>query len=77
MYGQAGIIFAKPALEGLTSFMTCFIIEGRGLRLAARTSLLDETVGVVEVDSIGSSETFMRESEGASVDPLGALASLN
>jgi hypothetical protein len=29
------------------------------------------------VDAIGSSETFMGESEGASVDPLGALASLN
>jgi hypothetical protein len=77
LYGEAVIIFAEPAVEGLTSFMTCFKIEDRRLRLAARTSLLDETVGVVEVDSIGSSETFMGESEGASVDPLEALASLN
>jgi hypothetical protein len=51
--------------------MTCFEIEDRGLRLAARTSLLDEIVGVGQVDAIGSSETFMGESEGASVVPLG------
>jgi hypothetical protein len=54
--------------------MTCFETE---LRLAARIRILDETVGVVEADAIGSSETFMGESEGASVDPLGALAALN
>jgi hypothetical protein len=70
------MIFAETAL-GLSSFMTCFEIEGTGLRLAERTSLLDETVDVVEVDDVGSSETFMGESEGASVDPSEALASLN
>jgi hypothetical protein len=59
LYGEVVMIFAEPALEG-QSFMTCFEIEGRGLWLAARTSLLDETVGMVEVDAIGSSEIFRR-----------------
>jgi hypothetical protein len=55
--------------------MTCFEIEGRGLRFAVRTSLLDKTSSVV--DATGSSETIVEESEGATVDPLEALASLN
>jgi hypothetical protein len=57
--------------------MTCFRTEGRGLRFAARTSLLDETDCVDEVDATDSSETIVGESEGATADPLEALVLLN
>jgi hypothetical protein len=57
--------------------MTCFRTEGRGLRFAARTSLLDKTDCVDEVDATDSSETIVGESEGATVDPLEALVLLN
>jgi hypothetical protein len=40
---------AEPGLEDLASFVPCFEIESRGLRLAALNVLPVEAVGVAEV----------------------------
>jgi hypothetical protein len=57
------MILAEPALEFLTSCKTGSEIEGRELRLAAWKRLLDEGVGVSEVDAVRLTETLCEDSK--------------
>jgi hypothetical protein len=51
-------------------------LKTEDLRFSARTSLLDKTAGLVEVDATVSIETIVVEPEGIIANPSEAMASL-
>jgi hypothetical protein len=46
LHEEADLVFAKPSVEYLTLFMTCFKTKDSGLRLAVRIGLLEVKLGV-------------------------------
>jgi hypothetical protein len=67
LHQEAVLVLAKPSVEYLTLFMTCFKTEDSGLRLAVRIALLEEKLGVSGADAVGLAQKIARKLENCAL----------